>query len=118
MAFVISKIIGDGQSTETAFRTVVQEFGVRILPGTFIPVDPKTGIPTSDFALIEIPDEDVPIIENLECFVVPKGGLDKAQLSKALSDQGCAIEIADVHTPDDLVAVVAAKVQAEYAVKK
>lgn len=118
MAFVISKITGDGRTTETAFSTVAHDAGVRIMPGTFIPVNPKTGVPTSDFAMIEIPDEDLPLVEKLGCFVVPKDGLDKAQLSKVLADQGCTLDIARVNTPEDLVAAVSAKVTTDYAVKK
>lgn len=121
MTWVVSKIIGDGISTETAYRTAAQQYGLAILNADHIPVDPKTGKPTSDFALIQINDGDENTLKNeLGCFVLPKQ-IDvqtKQQLPQKLIDQGCSVDISTVIIGDDLIAVVRAKVVTDYMSKK
>jgi len=113
MAWVVSKIIGDGKTPETAFRTALQQNAVAILNADAIPVDLKTGLPTADFGLFEIPDEHVAKVEK-DCFVLPKvaGKAEHAQISAKLSQQGCMVNIDAAVTADDIALAVRQKHEA------
>ena len=109
--WVVSKIIGDGLSPETAYRTAAQQYGLRILNADHIPVDPKTGRPASAFALIEIADADAAHLKaDAGCFVIDK--ID-AQTAAKLQAQSCPVDVSAISTPAELVALVQAKVVAD-----
>ena len=110
MAWVVSKIIGDGKTPETAFRTALQQNAVAILNADAIPVDLKTGLPTADFGLFEIPDEHVAKAEK-DCFMLPKVAdkAEHAQIAAKLAEQGCTVDIAAAVNADDIAAAVRQK---------
>lgn len=121
--WVVSKIIGDGLTPETAFRTAAQQYGIHILNAEHIPVDPKTGRPTSEFALLEIPDKEAQkLLAEAGCFVLPVDVGDKADISQKLIEQGCVVDIAHATKGGDVIAVLAQKVAVDFdsktAVKK
>lgn len=114
MAWVVSKIIGDGLSPETAYRTAAQQYGLSILNADHIPVDPKTGKPTSDFALLQVKDGEEAILKNeLGCFVLPKDQIDVNAITTKLAVQGCIVDLKNATSSDAVIALVAAKVNAE-----
>lgn len=115
MPFVISKIVGDGKTTETAFRCAAQGYGSPILGKDPIPVHPITGIPASTFAVIEVPDgEEQKMLSDSGCFVVPKGDLPADTMQK-LSAQNCVLDPKLIYTPLDVVAQATVKVEAAAA---
>ena len=101
MPWVCAKIIGDGVSTETAFRTVVQETPMEntVLEG--IPVG-KDGKPVADFAMAELSVKDsAKLIGKNGCVILPPVDekLDlskKVELANALATQNCSIDLTDV----------------------
>lgn len=116
MASVVSKITGDGKSTATAFTTNAQQYGAPITAGT-INVDPLTGQPTSQFAVLQIPDPIPPQMALDPGIVIlpdPAASLTalaKTQLTTRLALQGCVVNLGLAQTGADvLVAVQAAAV--------
>ena len=97
MVWVVAKIIGDGQTLATAFRSVVHEFPVKIRNECAIPVDLKTGRPTAAFCLIELSAEDAALVAKAGCQVLSDSAdmrpSAKALLAAGLAEQGAALSL-------------------------
>ena len=117
MAWVVSKIIGDGLSTDTAFRTAAQQYGITILNANHIPVNTNTGAPVAAFALLQIDDADAPLLSaEPGAYVIPNvvapNAVTKAQITNNLSAQACAVSINTATSTADIVNIVQANINA------
>lgn len=115
MTWIVSKIIGDGQTIETAYRTAAQQYGVTILNPDHIPVHPKTGIPVVGFALFEIKDGEEALLKGEPgCWIISaKGALSEAQketVTSKLLAQGCDVDLSHVATVDEALNTVKQKI--------
>lgn len=107
MAWVISKIIGDGKTPQTAYRCSLHDHG--IATKNAIQVDPDTGVPLTRFALLEVNDADAgKLLEDFGCFVVTDSNI-LPSLDQDLSEQGCFINVRNVKTAVDLLAAIRAE---------
>lgn len=111
--WVVSKIIGDGKSTATAYRCAMQDLK---LPAVFDEsfCNPLTGKSFSTFMLAEVPDSFAGTVsKDGGCFVVPNFvNADAIQLNTfagKLADVGCPVFTLGVSATPDLIARIRQK---------
>lgn len=120
MALLCCKIIGDGKSPETAFRTVIQQYSGLRISNEAIPVDPKTGFPVQAFALLDVHDDDIALLAGETKYVaLPKSGqaFDKNALVTALAAQSCNVDLTGATTADSVVTKLLTAVEDAKAIK-
>ena len=113
MAWVVSKIIGDGLTPQTAFRSAVLTYGLRILNADYLSIDPVTGKPKNAFHLVQIYDADAPkLAGEAGCYVIPAVPdltlAGRVALRLRMVAQGCPVTFTGEKTLADVVATIKA----------
>lgn len=113
MAFVVAKIIGDGKSPDTAFRTIVHEKGIPTLTPDYCPRDPNTGECLLPYAIIEVADEHLAKLDHPDCYVIPEifnlTTNDKTTLATKLAEQNCNLDVSKVLDTQKLTTALTGK---------
>lgn len=101
MAWIVSKMIGDGKSIETAFRFAAQRKPITV-QNEHNPVN-KQGIPLLAWALLQVPDNQVPLVaDDPQTYVFISGLLDINARQK-LFPTGLDIDLTGALTQDDVL---------------
>ena len=104
MAWIVSKIVGDGRTLETAFRCAINGIvDLFIIDGEVIPTNEQTGLPLAPFAISRIPDADIGLAVDAGCYVVPSGQFDASVEIAGLAAQGCVISEQDMPRSPELL---------------
>lgn len=114
MAWIVSKIIGDGKSTDTPFTTAAQQYGLNFIDplGQAFVVDSKTGQSPTPFRLFQVPDGTEQRLQTeVGACIMPAPdavltNLTKTQLMNKLFVQGCDANILGAQTGADALALV------------
>lgn len=117
MPWIVSKIIGDGLSPKTAYRTAAQQYGLQFTNADAIYVSPTTGKPASAFAIFEAQTTGA-LRNEPGALVLPEGPLDAltlATLAINLTTQGCVIDLLQLITGADLLTRIKARIASDIA---
>lgn len=109
MVWVVSKIIGDGKSVETAYRTAAQAYPISILNANAMLTNKLTGDPIAPFAVFEIPDDQAAMLASEPgCYVLPPAvdALSRTAVAAKLLLQGVVVDLVGVTNSNGLAAKI------------